>query len=102
MVCEQFGPLRAGNKNWRSSWDRVSEDWMHAMAFATDTLSLTATLGDRFSMVRAAMADRYTKYQVFRTTVSELSCLSDRDLADLGIHRTEIGEIARNAANGAK
>jgi uncharacterized protein YjiS (DUF1127 family) len=48
------------------------------------------------------MADRYAKYQVFRTTVAELSNLSDRDLADLGIHRTEIGEIARNAANGAK
>ena len=75
---------------------------MHAMAFATDTRSVTATLGERISMVRAAMADRYAKYQVFRTTVSELSNLSDRDLADLGIHRTEIGEIARNAANGAK
>ena len=72
------------------------------MAFATDTRSLTASLGERLTMVRAALADRYTKYQVYRTTVGELSSLSDRELADLGIHRTEIGEIARNAATGDK
>ena len=40
-----------------------------------------------FSRVRA--------YLRYRDTVSQLSRLSDRDLADLGINRSEIRGIAR-------
>ena len=40
------------------------------------------------------------KYLEYRRTISELSLLSNRDLADLGINRCDIEFIARNASKG--
>jgi uncharacterized protein YjiS (DUF1127 family) len=37
------------------------------------------------------------RWRLYRTTVSELNQLSDRDLADLGISRGDIRSIARDA-----
>ena len=39
--------------------------------------------------------------RVYRQTVRELNELSPRDLADLGIHRSMIRRLAREAAYGA-
>ena len=46
---------------------------------------------------RKALAD----YRVYRATVQELSQLTDRELADLGIHRSSINGIARESVYGA-
>lgn len=43
-------------------------------------------------------ADRYARYCVYRTTLDELRSLSDRDLADLGMHRAGLKAIAAEAA----
>ena len=43
---------------------------------------------------------RYARYQLYRATVNELSALSDRALADLGLSRSMIKPIAREAAYG--
>ena len=40
---------------------------------------------------------RYSTWQRYRRTVSELASLSDRDLADLGISRSDIPRLARDA-----
>ncbi|MEO9820898.1 MAG: DUF1127 domain-containing protein [Paracoccaceae bacterium] len=40
--------------------------------------------------------------RVFRTTFTELNALSTRDLADLGINRSEIRRMAWEAAYGSK
>ena len=40
------------------------------------------------------------KRQTYLTTMRELNGLSDRDLADLGIHRSMLSEIAHEAAYG--
>lgn len=50
--------------------------------------------------VREALATRAAQYRTFRTTLSELEGLTDRDLADLGVHRADIRGIARDAAYG--
>ncbi|PRY25986.1 uncharacterized protein DUF1127 [Aliiruegeria haliotis] len=44
---------------------------------------------------------KYEQYKVYRTTVTELSQLSDRALADLGVSRSMIRSLARDAAYGA-
>ncbi|TMV07906.1 DUF1127 domain-containing protein [Ruegeria sediminis] len=49
------------------------------------------------SLIEAAKA-RYTRHRVYRQTVNELSALSTRDLADLGLHRSMIRRVALQAA----
>lgn len=39
----------------------------------------------------------YRNWRLYRETVSELRRLSNRDLQDLGIARSEIREVARRA-----
>ena len=41
---------------------------------------------------------RYSRWQRYSRTVSELEGLSNRDLADLGINRVDIQRLAREAA----
>ena len=72
------------------------------MAYATDIRAYGATLSQRISEARAALADRYAKYSTYKVTLNELAGLSDRDLADLGINRTMIRGIATEAAYGTK
>lgn len=76
------------------------------MAYATNTRATGSStgsgFGQRFTAFRAAMADRYARNRVYRTTVTELSALTDRELADLGINRSMIGSIAADAAHGVK
>ena len=45
-----------------------------------------------------AVGDYLARRAIFRQTVNELNGLSDRELADLGIHRLDINRIARDAA----
>lgn len=40
---------------------------------------------------------RYSNWQRYRRTISELGSLTDRDLADLGISRCDIPRLAREA-----
>lgn len=72
------------------------------MAYATNTRAFSATLSQRISEARAAMADRYAKYSTYKVTLNELAALTDRDLTDLGINRSMIKSIAAEAAYGAK
>jgi uncharacterized protein YjiS (DUF1127 family) len=46
----------------------------------------------------AAAATRQANRRVYSTTLNELSALSNRDLADLGIARSEVRRIAWEAA----
>ena len=41
---------------------------------------------------------RYATWKRYSRTVSELESLSNRELADLGISRADIGRLAREAA----
>jgi uncharacterized protein YjiS (DUF1127 family) len=41
---------------------------------------------------------RYRRWRRYRETVRELESLSPRELNDLGIHRGDIGRLAREAA----
>lgn len=60
----------------------------------------TITFGDRVSALVASAKAAYARRQVYRQTVNELVGLSDRELADLGLHRSHIRSIAREHAYG--
>lgn len=49
----------------------------------------------------ARLRQTFAQYRLFRQTVAELDQLNDRELADLGISRLQIGEIARESVYGA-
>lgn len=71
------------------------------MAYFTDTTArndltgrVLATLAQWFD----AAATRRAKRRVYRATFNELASLTNRDLADLGINRSEIKRLAYEAA----
>ncbi|HVG46749.1 MAG TPA: DUF1127 domain-containing protein [Rubellimicrobium sp.] len=70
------------------------------MAFAHDTQRAHqgASLAQRFGVLRADLADRVTKYRLYRTTVNELAQLTERELNDLGLSTADIPAVARQAA----
>lgn len=55
-------------------------------------------LAARFSAWLGWLQARFDEYQRYRQTVRELESLTDRELEDIGIHRSQIREIAREAA----
>ncbi len=70
------------------------------MAYANTTRALESGLRDRFNALVAVYVAGAARRRVYRQTVRELLVLSDRELADLGIHRSQISDIARQAAAG--
>ena len=69
------------------------------MAYANDTMAIGGFLG-RIRALRADLADRMARNRLFAQTRNELSQLSDRDLADLGLARCDIVDVAHQAAYG--
>lgn len=70
------------------------------MAYVANTQTANAGIVDRIAAFFKTVAERNAQYLVFRQTVNELSELSTRELADLGIHRGNINTIAKEAAYG--
>lgn len=67
------------------------------MTFSTQTHA-GITLADRWANVLANVADAYSKRKKYRTTLYELSDLTNRELADIGINRSMIQRLAMEAA----
>ncbi len=57
-----------------------------------------ASLGRTLSDLRTSLVHRFIQMRTYRSTLNDLAQLSDRDLADIGVHRANLGEIARDAA----
>lgn len=66
---------------------------------AMDVIS-RRTLGhpSRFSGLVGNITERVQRYKTYRRTLEELEALSDRELIDLGISRTQMRGIAYRAA----
>lgn len=47
-----------------------------------------------------AAAERHASRRIYKATLSELDALSNRELADLGLHRSELKRVAWESARG--
>ena len=68
------------------------------MAYTTTTRAAGASFAPRLHQLRTAFADWSEQRRIYRTTLTELANLSDRDLTDLGLHRADLRRVAREAA----
>jgi len=66
------------------------------MALVTDIRTAEFGIAHIVASIRESLARR----KVFRQTLRELKTLSNRELTDLGIHRSMITRIAQEAAYG--
>ena len=66
------------------------------MAYATDT-STQGSKGFFVDMI-ASLRERNARRRLYRETLRELGQLSNRELSDLGLHRSMIRRIAYQAA----
>ena len=70
------------------------------MAYVNSTPLARKGLADRLAVLRDAVVTAIAQRRTYLRTVAELNALTDRELADLGISRFSIPEIAREAAYG--
>ncbi len=75
---------------------------MAYMNQSTTYSSLTERLLASTARILDAAAARQAQRAVYRKTFNELAGLSDRDLGDLGLHRSNIRRIAKETAYGAQ
>lgn len=69
------------------------------MAMMTDT---TLARGQANGLLRqrlAGIAEAWRRWRLYRRTLAEMSVLSDRALADLGLHRSMLKRVAWIAAH---
>ncbi|MFC3085644.1 DUF1127 domain-containing protein [Tabrizicola soli] len=70
------------------------------MAYVNSTRVAQKGLLDRLADLKDRVLAAIQARRLYAQTVAELNALSDRDLADLGISRLGIVEVAREAAFG--
>ena len=58
------------------------------------------TILERVRTALSGFADEMVRRRVYRTTLTELQSLSNRELADMGMARSELRRIAYDAAYG--
>lgn len=70
------------------------------MAYVNTSRSLNISFADRLGNITKSVKLALHRRRLFNQTVRELNFLSERELADLGIHASMIREIATKAAYG--
>lgn len=70
------------------------------MAYVNSTRSASFGFADRAIRLVRSLREAAERRRVYTRTIRELRGLSARELADLGIHRSMITRVAREAAYG--
>jgi uncharacterized protein YjiS (DUF1127 family) len=68
---------------------------------STTTFASVATSGASWAGLRARWTESLARRRKYKATLNELREMTDRDLADIGLHRALIQEVAREAAYGS-
>ncbi|MEM9575991.1 MAG: DUF1127 domain-containing protein [Pseudomonadota bacterium] len=64
----------------------------------TKTVSIVERLLAGAAFALESAATKYAYYRIYRASLSELRALSDHELNDIGIHRSSLKAVARDAA----
>ncbi|MEM6480797.1 MAG: DUF1127 domain-containing protein [Pseudomonadota bacterium] len=67
------------------------------MAVSANISHISQSTEIRLADLAAQMRTRLSRWWLYRQTLSEMARLSDRDLADLGLHRSELKRVAFSA-----
>lgn len=70
------------------------------MAYVNSTRAANANSREGIAAVILSFRTAIERRRLYNRTFRELSALSERELNDLGIHRSMIAEISRQAAYG--
>lgn len=70
------------------------------MAYVNSTPIARKGFADRVAALRDLVMTAIAQRRTYARTVAELNSLTDRELADLGISRISIPEVAHEAAYG--
>jgi uncharacterized protein YjiS (DUF1127 family) len=70
------------------------------MAYVNTNSVARKGFADRLAYLKDVVLTAINQRRVYAQTVAELNALTDRELADLGISRFAIADIAREAAYG--
>ena len=70
------------------------------MAYVNTTRAAHSSVSDRFAALFSGVSAALQRRRVSNETVRELRVLTERELNDLGIHRSMIAAVAREAAYG--
>jgi uncharacterized protein YjiS (DUF1127 family) len=70
------------------------------MGSVNSTRAASSSFPDRVSAVANSIQGALARRRMFSQTARELNALTDRELADLGIQRADIRQIAIEAACG--
>lgn len=70
------------------------------MAYVNSSRAASVSIVDRAAAIVKSIRVGLERRRVFKQTVRELQALSNRELADLGIHRSMITQVANEAAYG--
>ena len=67
------------------------------MAMTPQISTQRSAVANPLAFVEVLM-NRFSRYKMYRRTLNELSALSDRELADLGLNRSGLRRMAYQAA----
>ncbi len=70
------------------------------MAYVNVSRGATLGMADRMAAIMKTARIAMDRRRVYTQTVRELGGLTDRELGDLGISRSQIAEVAHEAAYG--
>jgi uncharacterized protein YjiS (DUF1127 family) len=70
------------------------------MAYVNTARVAKSSVADRLAVLFAGVSAMVQRRRIYGQTLRELNALTDRELADLGMHRLAIADIAREAAYG--
>jgi len=68
------------------------------MTALTHNTAKGASVLARLHAATDALFDRVNRYRMYRRTFAELSALTNHELADIGLHRSELRGVARETA----